>query len=609
MTRKIAGLAVALILLTGPIFGAAADVTDAFEGFDEQVEAWMQEWKVPGLGVSIVLDGEVILARGYGYRDLEKEAPATGDTLFAIGSNTKSFTVSLLGMLADDGLFDWDTPVKEYMPDWRLYDPVATDLMTAKDLVTHRSGLPRHDLLWLQTGLSREELFSRLQYLEPNEPFRYKYQYQNLMFMSAGILAERLTGKSWEALIAERLFGPLGMERANLSVDDSKKDDDFSYPYGHEDEGSPEAIPFRNIDAVGPAGSINASAREMAKYVQFHIDYGKVGDEQLLSEETARAMQSPQMPISGPQLTAFFTGTEPGVVGDPSYGLGLMTGSYRGHKHVRHGGGIDGFISSMEWLPHERIGVVVLSNSSSSGTVPGLVVRSVLDRLLGLDPIDWAGQARESQAKAKAAAEEAEKTAAAERHRGTSPSHDLADYAGSFGHPGYGGVEVSVEAGEMKIAAVGFEFPLEHYHYDVFQVKEGLKGRNGDFGGLKVAFLYDKRGTVDRVAIPLESNVSDIVFARLPDAALTQRSRLEKLVGEYELAGQVAKVQLRSETTLVLTVPGQPTYVMVPKQGNTFGLEGLDGFEVEFEVGVADTPASAVTFRQPNGTFVAKRKS
>ena len=161
------------------------------------------------------------------------------------------------GMLADDGLFDWDTPVKEYMSDWRLYDPVASDLMTAKDLVTHRSGLPRHDLLWLQSGLSRQELFSKLQYLEPNEPFRYKYQYQNLMFMSAGILAERLTGKSWEVLIDERVFGPIGMERANLSVDDSQKDDDFSYPYAHRDEGPAERVPFKKTIDVR-AGEVRA---------------------------------------------------------------------------------------------------------------------------------------------------------------------------------------------------------------------------------------------------------------------------------------------------------------------------------------------------------------
>ena len=156
---------------------------------------------------------------------------------------------------------------------------------------------------------------------------------------------------------------------------------------------------------------------------------------------------------------------------------------------------------------------------------------------------------------------------------------------------------------------MGFDGPLEHYHYDVFEVGEDPEGPTSNLGGTKVKFLYDERGTVDRIAIALESSVADIIFERLPDAALTQRSHLEKLVGEYELSNQVVRVQLRGDTTLVVTVPGQPTYTLVLKQGNTFDLEGLVGFEVEFEVGVSDAPATAMTFRQPNGTFVAKRKS
>ncbi len=512
---RVAPAFLALLLTATSLAGSAAlDTQDAFVGFDQQVEAWMMEWKVPGLGVSILKDGEVLMARGYGYRNLEEKVPATGDTLFAIGSNTKSFTVTLLGMLAQDGLLDLDKPVKEYMPDWQLFDPVATDLMTARDLVTHRSGLPRHDLVWYGTGLSREDLFSRLRYLEPSKPFRSTYQYQNLMFMSAGVLAERLTGKTWEDLVSDRVFSRLGMVTANVSVADSIKATDFSYAYSHQNDSEPERIPFRNIDAVGPAGSINASAREMAAYVQFHLDYGKVGDEQLLPEAMARSMQSPHMPITGPQRAAFFSGVEEGVLGDPSYGLGLMVSSYRGHKHVRHGGGIDGFISSMEWLPHDRIGVVVLSNTNGSATVPGLVVRSVFDRLLGLEPIDWAKQARESQAAAEERNEKARQTSADERHEGTQPSHDLADFTGSFGHPAYGTTDVTLGNGALQIVTAGFEAPLEHYHYDVFQVPTGLEGRNAPLSGLKIAFLYDKKGVVDRVTIPLEPSVDDIVFER-----------------------------------------------------------------------------------------------
>jgi CubicO group peptidase (beta-lactamase class C family) len=494
---------------------ATADATSALDGLDGQVEAWMKEWKVPGLGVAVVHDGEVVLARGYGYRDLEGQVPVTADTLFAIGSNTKSFTVTALGMLATEGALDWEKPVREYMPDFRLHDPHATAMMTARDLVSHRSGLPRHDLLWLATGLSREELFARLRFLEPSAAFGSRYQYQNLMFMSAGILAERLTGQSWEQVVEQRIFAPLGMERSNLSVDDMAKDDDFSWAYSHEKDEQPRRIPFRNIDAVGPAGSINSSAAEMARYVQFHIDLGKWRGKQVLDEQSARAMQSPQMPISGPQLESFFSGVEQGLLGDPSYGLGLMVSSYRGHKHVRHGGGIDGFISSMEWLPHDRIGVVALSNTNGSSTVPGLVVRAVFDRLLGLEPVDWAQQARDAQAKSRAEAEEAKQEAEESRHADTRPSHALADYEGEYSHPGYGTTKVSLVDGELRVATVGFEWPMEHYHYDVFRVKEGLEGRNAGFAGLPVTFRYDRSGSIERVEIPLERNVSDIVFERL----------------------------------------------------------------------------------------------
>ncbi len=609
MTRTWRAVLAALILVASPVAGVAQappDAASALEGLDEQIESWMDEWKVPGLGVSVVRDGRVVLARGYGVKDVESAAPATADTLFAIGSNTKSFTVTLLGMLAADGLFDWNTPVREYIPEFELHDEVATALMTPEDLVTHRSGLPRHDLLWLGTGLTRDELLARLKYLEPTQPLRYRYQYQNLMFMTAGILAERVTGASWEELTEQRIFAPLGMKTATVSVDDMQQAADFSYPHGHEGEGPPARIPFRNIDAVGPAGSVNASAREMANYVQFHLDYGRWQGEQLLPEATARSMQSPHMPITGPQLTAFFSGAEDGTLGDPSYGLGLMTGSYRGRKHVRHGGGIDGFISSMEWLPHDDIGVVVLSNTSSSGTVPGLVVRAVFDRLLGLEPIDWAGRSREAEAKARTAADEAREKRADRRHADTRPSHALEDFTGDYSHPAYGVAKVRLEADALQIEAVGFAAPLEHFHYDVFVVPDEIDGREPPIAGVTATFLYDTSGTVDRVTLPLQAGIDDIVFERLADAAMSELAFLEKLAGRYSLAGQVVSVGLRGET-LTLDVPGQPTYTLVPKQGTTFGLKGLDGFSVEFDLAEGAEAASAATFHQPNGTFTAQR--
>ena len=480
----------------------------------------MAEWKVPGLGVAIVEDGKTVFARGYGWRNVEQQLPVTPDTLFAIGSNTKSFTATLLAMYVDEGALAWDTPIRTVLPEFSLHDPVATGQMTAVDLLSHRSGLPRHDLFWYATGKSRTELIAGLHHLEPSASFRSKYQYQNLMFLTAGVVAERIGGKSWEELVEERVFRPLGMERANFSVDRMQQDDDFSYGYGAEQEiervRRVRRVPFRNIDAIGPAGSINTSARELARYVQFHLAYGKVGDTQLLKEDSARLMQLPQMVMTGPLQERLQNGPE---ISDPTYGLGLMVGGYRGRKHVSHGGGIDGFISAMEWLPDEQIGVIALSNTSHTGTVPVLVVRNAFDRMLGLEPIDWAARARKREAEAKAKVEEAKKADLAAAAPDTSPSHPLADYAGDYEHPGYGKASVRVHEDGLILEVVGIEFPLKHYHYDLFIVPYDLppSAAAAGFGGVKVRFDYDDAGAINVVSVPLEPAISPIRFVRASD--------------------------------------------------------------------------------------------
>jgi CubicO group peptidase (beta-lactamase class C family) len=482
---------------------------DRFAGFDNWVESLMDEWKVPGVALAAIQDGKVVIAKGYGYGNLENKLPVTKDTLFAIGSNSKSFTATLLGMLSDDGLLKWDRPVRQYLPDFRLRDAVASEQMTARDLVTHRSGLPRHDLAWFATGRSRRELFDRLQYLEPTQPFRARFQYQNLMFMTAGYLAGQMTDSSWETQVSARIMKPLGMQRSNFSVDAMQRDADFSQPYSL-DEDKVVRIPFRNIDAVGPAGSINSSVAEMMPYIQFHIDLGLHGQNRLLSENNARQMQLPQMAMAGPIARRVGEGNE---VGDPSYGLGLMVTTYRGHKLVQHGGGIDGFISGMAWLPHDRIGVMVLSNfSGAANPVPEIVIKDVFDRLLELDPIDWNARSRKRIEEQQAKEKSARAKATAERKEGPSLSHDLADYEGTYKHPGYGTAQVRVEGSSLRCAVVGFDLPLTHFHYDVFVVPREIPRELRQFAGRRMQFFYDKNGRVDRLAIPLEASADDIEF-------------------------------------------------------------------------------------------------
>jgi CubicO group peptidase (beta-lactamase class C family) len=243
-----------------------------------------------------------------GHSDVDEELPVTSRTLFAIGSITKSFTVTALGMLADEGRLEWDEPVRTYMPDFELYDDVASERMTPRDLVTHRSGLPRHDLMWYGSELTRRELYERLRYLEPNRDFRAAYQYQNLMFMTAGYLAGRLAGMPWEDLVRQRIFDSLGMAGSNFSVDESQRSDDFAYPYATVGD-DVRQIDFRNIDEIGPAGSINSSVAEMIRYVQFH------------SEDNARQMQTPQMAIQ--------SNIRYDELGHSAYGMAFGVTAYR----------------------------------------------------------------------------------------------------------------------------------------------------------------------------------------------------------------------------------------------------------------------------------------
>jgi hypothetical protein len=335
----------------------------------------------------------------------------------------------------------------------------------------------------------------------------------------------------------------------------------------------------------------------MIRYVQFHLAKGKVGDVQRLSAAAAEAMQTPQM----------VTPTNPPYeeLGHASYGLGLMISTYRGQKLVAHGGGIDGFVSNLSFMPAKKIGVIVLTNLSGGSSAASAITYNLYDRLLALEPIDWAGRTREQVVKAKQAQEEAKKSKLAGRKEGTSPSHALADYAGSYEHPAYGRVRVDLEGtNELTISAKGMTAPLKHVHYDIFELGDvpGVP-----LGGLRIAFAYDKQGDIDRVFAPLESSVDDIVFKRVGDDAMRKREYLEPLAGQYELGGVTIAVELRGDDTLTVTVPGQPTYTLVPQREMRFALKEVNGFAVEFKKDEGGKVHEAV-FHQPNGTFAAKRK-
>ena len=469
---------------------------------DPVVKQMMTEWHIPGLAVGVVKNGRIILQKGYGYRDVDKQLPVTPQTLMAIGSNTKSFTVVLMGLLVDQGKLAWDTPVRTYLPTFQLYDEYAGKTMTPRDLVNHRSGLPRHDFLWYGRRYTRPELVDRLRYLEPTHTFRETWQYQNLMFATAGHLAETLSGQPWDRMIRDQIFTPLGMTRSLPDTHGFEQADDHSVPYAWRN-GPITAIPVRSLDAAGPAGSIVSSVEDMLKYAQFRMAHGRNQSGLRLSVANEDGMQSPQMVVPG---AGYWPGFD--LV---TYGLGLVVASYRGHRVVLHGGSIDGFISQMSWLPDDSIGVIVLSNRGDPNPVPTLVVQSIYDRLLGLTPIDYGAKQKQTDLAEARTADSTEAALRAGQKKGTQPSHELSAYAGAYQHPGYGTALVKLVNGHLEVVLDDLVAPTTHYHYDTFELGDAkslvpLKGL--------MSFGTNAKGEIDRLMLPLEPTIAPIVFTR-----------------------------------------------------------------------------------------------
>ena len=566
-------------------------VVTRLKGFDDAVRSTMERWKVPGLAITIVKDGEVVLQEGFGQRDVDRNLPVTPQTLFALGSGTKAFTTMALGLLVEDGKLDWDTPVRTYLPDFKLSDPFATERMTARDLVTHRSGLPRHDLAWYSSSESRAELVRRMRYLEPNNDFRTVWQYQNLMYMTAGYLVECLSGQTWEEFVRQRIFRSLEMNGSNFSVEVSQASPDYALPYQEKDDALKQ-MPFYSQWAVGPAGSINTSVADMSRWLLLHLGKGRYRETALISEGQIRQMQAPQMVM--PQESKY------AELSNVSYGLGWFVESYRGHDFVQHGGNIDGFSSLTTLMPRDNIGVVVLCNLNGT-PVPMIACLDAYDRLLGLDPVPWSDRFKADESEFKAGIERSKTKDETDRIAGTQPSHPIESYTGDFAHPGYGLLSLKLVDGELQAALNGLTLPARHYHYDTFEMEYAPFDVR-----FKATFSTNVRGDIDAVAIPLEPTVGDIVFRRSADTALRDPSFLARFVGEYRLLGAPMTVLMKGEQALLVRLPGQPDFELEPYRGTEFTFKGLSGFSIEFILDEVGAVSEAI-ITQPGAVFTAAR--
>jgi CubicO group peptidase (beta-lactamase class C family) len=478
---------------------------------DAYVARVLKTFEVPGLSVAIVKDGKVVWVKGYGVRKLGEPTPVDENTLFGIGSNTKAFTSAALATLVDAGKISWDDRVYERLPGFQMYDPYVSHEMTIRDLLTHRSGmgLGEGDLLfWPHTTFTREDIIYRLRFMRPASSFRSRFAYDNLLYMTAGQIIPAVTGKTWEEYVREKILRPLGMNTTNLSNADFKTGDNYAWPHSRVD-GKLQVVGFENLDNAGPAGSINSSAAEMAKWVLLQLNHGKFPgrEERLFSERQSREMWSAQ--------TILPIGTGPSPLSAKrakfaAYGLGWGLSDYHGRKMVAHTGGVLGFVSRVMLVPEENLGVVILTNAEQAGAFDSILYH-VLDSYFGLPPADWIAAHQAADAQEEKEAAEITKKQEIGRAADSNPSLPLEKYAGVYTDSWYGPVTIRMENGKLVFTldhtpkAIG---DLQHWQYDTFKAH----WRDRTIEDAFLTFTLKPDGTIDHFTMVAVSPLADFSF-------------------------------------------------------------------------------------------------
>jgi CubicO group peptidase (beta-lactamase class C family) len=502
------------LILTLALFWTTALVaqTQPPADLDAYVARTMQVFEVPGTAVAIVKDGKVVMAKGYGVRKLGDPTPVDENTLFGIGSNTKAFTAAALATLVDQGKISWDDPVYQRLPGFQMYDPYVSHEMTIRDLLTHRSGmgLGEGDLLfWPHTTYTREDIVYRLRFMKPASSFRSRYAYDNLLYMTAGQIIPAVTGTSWDTYVREKIFLPLGMNTTVVSDTLLKPGDNYAYPHSKVD-GKLQVIPFQDLDNAGPAGSINSSVAEMCKWFLLQLNRGKFPgrDARLFSEAQSHEMWSPQtiLPISEPSKGPL-AALQPHF---RAYGLGWFLTDYHGRKLVGHGGGVAGFVTRVQLVPEENLGVVVLTNAENGWAMES-ILQHILDAYLNLPATDWTAAFKEEDDQDEKEAAETMKNAASSRAADSKPSLSVEKYAGIYTDPWYGPVTIKIDSGRLVFtldhtpSAVA---DLQHWQYDTFKAH----WRDRTIEDAFVTFALKPDGSIDHFTMAAVSPLADFSF-------------------------------------------------------------------------------------------------
>ena len=574
-------------------------------GLEKELNEILEVTKTPGFTVAIVEGKKIIYAKGFGYRDFENKISADANTLYAIGSSSKAFTSSILGQLRQEDKISFEESPIKYIPDLKFYNDEMNNNIIIKDLMSHRTGLPRHDYSWyLFPTNNKDSLLLRVEYQEPFIGVREQWYYNNFMFLAQGVIAERITDESWEENIKNRFFEPLDMTRSNVSIEELEKSSNAAIGYELKKDSIISRMDYYHIAGMSPAGSINSSVNEMSNWLITWINKGKFKGKQILPEAYINEAISSQMVIGAGLPDKEFPDMHLS-----NYGYAWFLSSYRGHYRVQHGGNIDGFSANVAFFPSDSIGVVVLTNQNGSA-VPSLVRNTVADRMLKTQKTDWSKRFTERKLKAKKEEDEAKTETTSSKIENTNPSHILPNYIGKYSNPGYGEFNISNQNDSLFANFKLKTLYLKHVHYDIFEPFEVTKTGidTTDNGPLRLNFITNDGGEISLVKMKVEGALDHpIEFKHKPNVIHVDKATLERYVGDYELSGTVIKVYIKNKNKLYVFVAGQPEYELLATDKHKFSFKTLEGFKVEF-VESDGKSINEIKLIQPNGTFKATRK-
>jgi CubicO group peptidase (beta-lactamase class C family) len=584
-----------LLLLTVPFpFNASAQQAGyetRLKGIDKTIEKILNDWNVPGCGIGIVVKDKLVFARGYGYRDLERKLPVTPNTLFQIASNTKLFTATAVGFLVDEGKLDWDKPIKNYIPQIQFYNDELNANVTIRDMLSHRTGISRHDGIWYKSDFTRKELFDRLKYLEPSIPLRQGFLYNNLMYAASGQIVEYLSGKTWEEFVKNRIFIPLNMSQSIFVVEDMIKQPDFMRPY-YEKRDTTILLPYpfyTQQQGLGPAGSIISSITDLSNWLIAQMHGGKFNSRQVIPAGIIKETMQPAIPASSVP-DKYFENL------NSIYGMGRSTSSYKGHYLTQHGGAIGGIYSNISFMPGDSVGVIVFTNCISQ--LPGIISYTVYDKLLGLSETSWSERGLKDYLKGKETSKESRKKANTDRVPNTKPSHSIADYSGKFEDPAYGLVTITNKNDSLYFTFNNTTLPLYHYHYDRFMTQDDpIEGK------WSITFATDAQGGINQLKVSLDEK--EVTFNRKADSKFTNPDMLKKLEGQYEINGSVVSIVLRNNELVAETAPPQH---LVPYKDNMFRIREFSDYIIEFIFDEKGVLTGAKYTAEGNSVFLTKKK-